>query len=129
MHFTPHWQINKHLTQHCLVLCYVVTAERQGMFCVCDLINYLPPSLSSLLFYHIKLISMLFSFYALMKTIQLFDFHIIPNCSKAFKVISWKLWEQELWMILTCVTIINLWVILAIHCKFLKNKKVSMLEL
>ena len=89
------------------------------------------PSLSALLSYYIRLFCMLFFFcfkplvtplfiqlfcnniYVssnkegadLIKTVQLFEFHFIPNYLKAFKVINWKIWEQILWMALICVMI------------------------
>ena len=53
----------------------------------------------------------------LMKTVQLF------NCLKAFKVLNQKFWEQALWMTLICVMIRNLWLIMGINCKFLKECK------
>ena len=117
---------------------------------MCALIKNLPLSLSPLLFYHVKLICMFFflSFVCflslvtplfielfwnniyvssknegadLMKTLQLFDFHCIPNCSGAFKVINWKIWEQALWITLICVMIRNLWLTMANHYIFLKK--------
>ena len=57
----------------------------------------------------------------LMKTVQLFNFHEIANCLKAFKFINWKLWEQVLWMTLTCVKIRHLWLIVATNRVFLKK--------
>ena len=58
----------------------------------------------------------------IMKTVQLFDFHFIPNCLKGFKVINWKLWKQILWMISICVKIRNLWLIMATYCIFFLKK-------
>ena len=52
----------------------------------------------------------------IMKTVQLFDFHFIPNCLKGFKVINWKLWKQILWMISICVKMRNLWLIMVTYC-------------
>lgn len=57
----------------------------------------------------------------LMKTVQLFNFHAIANCLKAFKFINRKLWEQVLWTTLTCVKIKHLWLIMATNCIFLKR--------
>ena len=57
----------------------------------------------------------------LMKTVQLLDFHFIPNCLKMFKVVNWKLWEQVLLMTLISVMIRSLWLIMVIYCIFLKK--------
>ena len=103
--------------------CAVLLQLKGKVFFVCTPVIHSPPFLSSLLFYHRKLFYMLVSFFCfkafvtplftqlfchniyissnnegagLMKTVQIFDFHFIPNCSIAFKVMNWKLWEQIL---------------------------------
>ena len=103
--------------------CAVLLQLKGKVFFVCTPVIHSPPFLSTLLFYHRKLFYMLVSFFrfkafvtplftqlfchniyissnnegaGLMKTVQIFDFHFIPNCSIAFKVMNWKLWEQIL---------------------------------
>ena len=115
---------------------------------MCVLQLTIPPSLSSLLFYHIKLFCLLlpsfcFSYWLHQLFLQLFYNNIckpekrasgsdeshtafqLSNHFKLFKsdfmVINWKHWEQVLWMTLICVMIRNFWLIMTAHCTFLKK--------